>query len=224
MTNLTKPKTGIQADRIINFEIRSVKAEERRVTVSFSSEQPVNRWYGLEILQHDNGNVNLDRLNNIGVALFNHDRSYVIGKVENAELAADEKRTYADIVFDRDPEADLIFQKVQSGTLKGVSVGYAVDVWEEVDIGKASGNGRFTGPAYIATKWTPYEISIVSVPADDSVGVGRDLEDEVPAGGSLLDKYERQIQRNQAFFNLYSKGSNLLDKYERQVQMNMNSL
>ncbi|WP_026486691.1 prohead protease/major capsid protein fusion protein [Caldanaerobius polysaccharolyticus] len=175
-----KPKTGIQQNRTIEMAVREVKAEERRVTVSFSSEQPVDRWYGIEILQHDEGNVNLERLNSIGVALFNHNRDYVIGRIENARLAADEKRAYADIVFDTDPEADLIYQKVKNGTLKGVSVGYTVDVWEEVAAGKTSSNGRFLGPAYVATKWTPLEISIVSVPADDTVGVGREVEEPKP--------------------------------------------
>ncbi|TZE82048.1 caudovirus prohead protease [Calorimonas adulescens] len=179
--------------------IRAVKADERRVTVSFSSELAVNRWYGVEILQHDEGNVNLERLNNIGVALFNHDRNYVLGKIENARLAADEKRTYADIVFDTDLDADLIYQKVQNGTLKGVSVGYSVDVWEEVAPGKTSSNGRFTGPAYVAVKWTPLEISIVSVPADDTVGVWRNMEDDTLEPNNSISIFERQIQINKNF-------------------------
>lgn len=194
-----KPKTGIQQNRTFDMAIRAVKADERRVTVSFSSELAVNRWYGVEILQHDEGNVNLERLNNIGVALFNHDRNYVLGKIENARLAADEKRTYADIVFDTDPDADLIYQKVQNGTLKGVSVGYSVDVWEEVAAGKMSSNGRFTGPAYVAVKWTPLEISIVSVPADDTVGVGRNMEDDTLEPNNSISIFERQIQINKNF-------------------------
>ena len=207
MPKRQKPQVGTQPERMISFDIRTVKAEERRVTVSFSSEQAVDRWYGLEILQHDEGNVNLERLQNIGVALFNHDRSYVIGKIENSRLAPDEKRTYADIVFDSDPDADVIFQKVQNGTLKGVSVGYAVDVWEEVTAGKTSSNGRFTGPAYVATKWTPYEISIVSVPADDSVGVGRELE---------VDKFTK-VHRN-----IIGDFSFEIGLFERQIQINKN--
>ncbi|WP_203227622.1 HK97 family phage prohead protease [Calorimonas adulescens] len=194
-----KPKTGIQQNRTFDMAIRAVKADERRVTVSFSSELAVNRWYGVEILQHDEGNVNLERLNNIGVALFNHDRNYVLGKIENARLAADEKRTYADIVFDTDLDADLIYQKVQNGTLKGVSVGYSVDVWEEVAPGKTSSNGRFTGPAYVAVKWTPLEISIVSVPADDTVGVWRNMEDDTLEPNNSISIFERQIQINKNF-------------------------
>ena len=207
MPERSRPRVGIQPDRMVSYEIRAVNVDERRITVSFSSEQAVPRYWGQEILQHDEGSVNLERLNNIGVALFNHDRSYVIGKVENAKLAADEKRTYADIVFDSDPEAELIFQKVQSGSLKGVSVGYSVDVWEEIMPGKTSSNGRFAGPCDVATRWTPMEISIVSVPADDSVGVGREAagpnasHENRRSGASCLSVSlsERQLQINKNF-------------------------
>ena len=197
MTNQAKPKQGEQQQRTIQLAFREVNQEERRVTVSFSSEQPVTRWFGSEILQHDEGNVNLDRLNSIGVSLFNHNRDKVLGRIENARLAADEKRTYADIVFDPDPDADLIFQKVQSGTLKGISVGYCVDCWEEVAPSKLSSNGRFMGPCDVATRWTPMEISIVSVPADDSVGVGRSAgEAGGVAVGLLLAERQRASEIN----------------------------
>ena len=196
-----KPTTGFQPERMVSYDIRAVKAEERRITVSFSSEQPVSRWYGQEILQHDEKSVDLERLNNIGVALFNHKRDYVIGRTENARLDTAERKTYADIVFDDDEDAERIFKKVQNKTLKGTSVGYRVDVWEEVTAGKTSSNGRFTGPAYVATKWAPLEISIVSVPADDSVGVGREAEQPDPHRDVRSRSiYERQLQINQ---NLY---------------------
>ena len=196
----SKPKTGLQQSKILSYDIRAVNAEERRVTVSFSSEQPVTRWYGQEILAHDADSVDVTRLNSIGTALFNHNRDYVIGRVENARLVADEKRTYADIVFDTDEKADLIFQKTQSGALKGVSVGYRVDVWEEVAPGKTSSNGRFTGPCDVAVRWSPMEISIVSVPADDSVGVGREMEDPwKPRDAPSQSIYERQLQINKNY-------------------------
>jgi HK97 family phage prohead protease len=185
---------------MLSFGIRAVKDDERRVSVSFSSEQAVSRWFGQEILAHDADNVMLDRINSIGVALWNHKRDYVIGRIENAKLEAGEKKTYADIVFDEDPEADRIYQKIKSGTLKGVSVGYSVDVWEEVAAGKKSSNGRVTGPAYVATKWAPLEISIVSVPADDSVGVGREMEEPWKRRDAPVKSlFERQLQINKNY-------------------------
>ena len=61
--------------------------------------------------------------------------------------------------------------------------------------GKQSADGRFTGPCSIARKWAPYEISIVSVPADPTVGVGRSEGDEEP-GKTSLEMCERQLQIN----------------------------
>lgn len=174
-TKKMKPKQGIQQKRTIDLAIREINEDERRVSVSFSSEQAVQRWYGQEILCHDAGCCNMDRLNNIGVTLWNHDRNVVLGKTENARCDDSEKRCYCDLVFDSDDDSERIFQKVKNKTLKGVSVGYSVDCWEEVKAGAMSSNGRFMGPCEVATSWTPYEVSIVSVPADDSVGVDRSM-------------------------------------------------
>lgn len=212
MFSRDKPKTGILQRRTIDLSIRAVNAEERRVTVSFSSEQPVDRWYGQEILQHDDGNVDLTRLNNIGVSLFNHEKSYVLGRIENASVDTKEKRATCDIIFDDDQQADLIYKKVESGTLKGTSVGYKVDVWEDVAAGKVSTNGRFTGPCYVAVKWTPFEVSIVSIPADDSVGVGRDAEGPWPYA-----PWNNLREHSEA-------NSNGVSVFERQLQVNKNVL
>ena len=96
-----------------------------------------------------------------------------------------------------DADAEKIFSKVQSGTLKTTSVRYRVDSWEEVRAGATSADGRFTGPCSIARRWTPMEISVVSVPADATVGVGRSSES---ADTPDLSAYERQIQINQNTF------------------------
>ena len=171
------------------------EGNERKFTLSFSSEEPYNRWWGTEILSHTDNAVDLDRLNSIGVVLYNHNRDKVIGKILRAWV--DGNRGYAEIEFDTDTEAEVIYQKVSGGTLKGVSVGYVVDVWEEVSANKKSSDGRFTGPCDIATRWTPYEISIVSVPADPTVGVGRSQEqDEGKKGVSSFYYYEKQLQIN----------------------------
>ena len=196
-----KPKVGEDQQRTLGMAIREVNEGERRVSVSFSSEQPVERWYGQEILCHDSGCIDLTRLTEIGVSLWNHNRDKVIGRIENAVCNDAEKRAYCDIVFDDDEESEKIYQKVRSGTLKGVSVGYRVDAWEEVRAGGRSSNGRFNGPCEVAVRWTPYEVSIVSVPADDSVGVDRTLESYRADEERHLTFLERQIQLNKN--NLY---------------------
>ena len=157
--------------------IDHVDTDSRTVELSFSSETPYGRWFGDEILCHDEECINLERFNNgLGTVLFNHDRDAVVGHIEKVWL--DDNRGKALVRFDTDEQSETIFQKVQSGTLQGVSVGYAINRYEVLeDEDTKSTNGRFTGPAYVVTDWEPLEISIVSVPADPTVGVGRSAEE-----------------------------------------------
>ena len=181
--------------------IRAVEGEERTVELSFSSEEPYTRWWGVEILDHSEGCMDLERLNSIGCVLFNHNRDVVIAKIVKAWN--ENSRGYARIRFDEDEASDTIYKKVQSGTLKGVSTGYMVDNWETVPANKKSMDGRFTGPCDIAKRWIPFEISIVSVPADPTVGVGRDMETQAVINRRTLDYFRRQLQINK---NKYQEG------------------
>jgi len=167
------------------------EGNERKFTLSFSSEEPYERWFGMEILDHSPGAIDLQRINNIGCLLFNHNRDAVIGRINRAWLEGN--RGMAEVEFDTDEQSEIIFQKVKSGTLKGVSVGYRIDSFEEVLSGRTSADGRFTGPCQVARKWTPFEISIVSVPADGTVGVGREAQQP---GTVPLMVLERQLQIN----------------------------
>lgn len=157
--------------------IDHVDTDSRTVELSFSSETPYGRWFGDEILCHDEECINLERFNNgLGTVLFNHDRDAVVGHIEKVWL--EDNRGKALVRFDTDEQSETIFQKVQSGTLQGVSVGYAIYRYEVLeDEDTKSTNGRFNGPAYVVTDWEPLEISIVSVPADPTVGVGRSAEE-----------------------------------------------
>ena len=139
------------------------------------------------------GAVDLTRLNEIGVLLYNHNRDEVIGRIERAWIEGG--RGKAEVTFDSDEDSERIFKKVQSGTLKGVSVGYIVDSWEEVMPNKQSADGKYTGPCSIARKWAPYEVSIVSIPADQTVGVGRSTESS--ADVAMYRTLEKQLQYNQ---------------------------
>ena len=203
MTRETQKEKQLTRELIVN-SIRAVEGEgnERKFILSFSSEEPYERWYGLEILDHTEGAIDLTRLNEIGCLLFNHNRDDVIGKINRAWL--ENNRGYAEVEFDTDDESEKIYQKVKSGTLKGVSVGYRVDSWEEVVANKTSADGKFTGPCSIARKWTPYEISIVSVPADPTVGVGREIEEiqKIKKAERSLSYYEKQLQINKNIANL----------------------
>lgn len=168
-------------------EIEKSISDNEEITLSFSSEEPYLRGFGYEVLSHDEGAVDLSRLNSIGCVLFNHDRSKIVGKILRAYI--EDKRGKAVIVFDKDEDSQLIYEKVKSGTLKGVSVGYSVDEWEEHEAPEGE------EPTYIAKKWTPFEVSIVSVPADPTVGVGRSMEDPGAPAPQIEEESHKKEER-----------------------------
>ena len=191
------------ADGIIQREmpeasIRSVDSDKRTAELSFSSEEPYTRYGVKEILDHGPGACDLKRLRSIGCVLFNHNKDKVIGKILSADIK--DGRGVATVQFDDDETSQEIFDKVKSGTLKGVSVGYIVSNWEYVDAGAKSTDKRFEGECEIARKWTPLEISIVSIPADPTVGVGRSY-----SAGNSLETRERHIQLNKNISRRYER-------------------
>ncbi|RKJ41938.1 caudovirus prohead protease [Acutalibacter sp. 1XD8-33] len=210
MTRAAETENNFHRDMTVSA-IRAEEGEGRKVTLSFSSEEPYDRIFGPEILDHSEGAVDLSRLNSIGCVLYNHNRDKVIGKITRAWV--ENGRGQAEVEFDDDAESDTIYRKVKSGSLKGVSVGYMVNMREAEDVraGKKSKDGRFSGPCRVMKKWQPYEISIVSIPADSTVGVGREWDGpefsplgETPqlarratlTAGAPLSVYERQLQIN----------------------------
>lgn len=164
--------TADGARELDGVQVESSAAAER-FELSFSSETPYRRYdwrrgeeYD-EILDHSQDAVDLTRLRELGVVLYNHDRDRVIGRVER--VAIEDGRGVATVAFDTDAESQVIADKVASGTLRGVSVAYSVDRTERV-----CADGEVT--RLYVRHWTPMEISIVSIPADTTVGVGRSME------------------------------------------------
>ena len=139
--------------------------EDRTFEFPFSSEYPVARYFGNEILSHEPKAADFSRLNDSAPLLFNHNPDKVIGVVERAYIDGKRRRGYARVRFSRNAFAQEILSDVKDGILRNVSFGYSIDKMEE------RGSGDF-----VATAWSPYEISVVSVPADKTVGIGRSLE------------------------------------------------
>lgn len=170
--------------------LRVIDDEERLVELSFSSETPVKRWGAFEVLSHKRSAVKLERLNTTGCLLYNHDRDKVLGKVVKAEIK--DKRGIATVKFDDDDESLVYYNKVKKGTLRNTSVGYIVHSQKR----EATGKGETLQVTYTATLWEPFEISIVSVPADITVGVGRSMQDETSGTKRNLQKIQIQINKN----------------------------
>jgi len=139
-----------------------VVGEDRTLDLSFSSEYPVERWFGNEVLSHDNGAADMSRLNDGAPLLFNHNMDEIIGVVERAGIDAKSKRGTATVRFADTARAREVMGMVNDKIIRNVSFGYRIN--EMLDEGKDT---------YRATKWQPYEISLVTVPADPSIGVGR---------------------------------------------------
>lgn len=152
-----------------NTKTDHIDVEQRLVTLSFSSEEPYERWWGVEILSHERGAPVLNRISTIGTLHFNHDRNNHIGSVEKVWIEAG--RGHAVVRFSKSQRAEEIFQDVIDGILKGVSVGYRII---EMILSKMSDDGA---DEYTVTKWEPLEISIVTIPADITVGVGRSYDE-----------------------------------------------
>jgi len=137
--------------------------EDRSFEFPFSSEYPMARYFGNEVLSHDREAADLARLNDGAPLLFNHNPDKVVGVVERAWIDGSKKRGYVKVRFSRNSFAKEVMADVKDGVLRGVSFGYAINKMEE------------RGENFVATRWSPYEVSVVSIPADPTVGVGRSL-------------------------------------------------
>lgn len=143
---------------------RDVEVDGKRLKFSASSEAPVERYFGIEVLSHDDGAIRSDRLARGAVPLlFNHDWDKPIGMVDAAAIR--NRRLEVDAhLFDTDLAREV--GKMIDGGLRNVSIGYQINEAE------TEGDGL-----YRATDWTLLEASIVTVPADPSIGIGRTADD-----------------------------------------------
>jgi HK97 family phage major capsid protein/HK97 family phage prohead protease len=148
-------------------ESRFVDEDSRKVRVGVSSEEPVERSFGMEVLGHSADDINMEFINS-GRAplLLDHDHTKQIGVIEEFKLDETAKRTIAVVRFGKSQLASEVFEDVKDGIRMNISVGYRIDKLERY---------QDKDETYYKAKWTPMEVSSVSVPADQSrlVGVGR---------------------------------------------------
>lgn len=160
-------------DLPMNCERRVIDNEARTVELAFSSETPVPRWWGIEILDHAPKAMRLARMKRGAALLMDHATNDQVGVIESVQIGTD-KVGRAVVRFGKSARASEIFQDVIDGIRTNVSVGYQI----HAAVLESEKDGV---PTYRITDWEPHEISFVSVPADIRVGVGRDHETIAPS-------------------------------------------
>ena len=154
-------------EAVFPLEFRQDETSERTMEMSISSESPVARSFGLEVLSHREGDIDLTRLMNKAPLLKDHDASQQIGVVENAYLDTQRGKLMSKVRFGRGALASEIFNDVKDGIRTQVSIGYQINP-DSMEKSETTDEVRITD-------WMPMEVSIVSMGADQNVGFGRSL-------------------------------------------------
>ena len=165
-----------------------VDEKSRRVRIGVSSEEPVERSFGMEVLGHTPEEINMEFMQS-GRAplLLDHDMTKQIGVIEEFKLDQAAKRTVAVVRFGRSDLAEEVFRDVLDGIRMNISVGYRVD--------KLTRMKDKDDKSYYRASFTPLEISSVSVPADQSrlVGVGRSKKIAEKAKVQIMENEKQEI-------------------------------
>src|SRR6516165_9831016 len=164
--------------RAFSLPAEALDVKNRTVNMSFSSTTPILRtrqdkdgkaeaYY--EVLSHDSESIVDARLKSGAVPfLLDHDKARIAGKV--VDYAVADGKGLATAKISRGATGQEFMQDAQDGIRTEISVGYYP---KELKLtGMRGGVKEFT-----VSRWEPYEISSVGVPADYSVGIGRGDEE-----------------------------------------------
>lgn len=163
-----------RTERALQFERAAINEEARTATLAFASETPYERYWGIEILDINPTAMRQGRLRSGANLLVDHDTRDVVGVIESVEVGAD-KVARASVRFGKSARAEEVWTDVRDGIRRNVSVGYMIHKAQLVE-------QRDGVETFRVTDWEPFEVSLVSVPADPTVGVGRSLESPLDAG------------------------------------------
>ncbi len=171
-------QTG-RTERALLVDRAAVDKEARTATLAFASETPYERYWGIEILDCTATSMRTGRLRSGANLLCDHDTKDVVGVIESVEIGSD-RVGRAVVRFGKSARAEEVWQDVVDGIRRNVSVGYMIHKAQLVE----SADGVET---YRVTDWEPFEVSMVSVPADATVGVGRSAEQlEAPVAPAAI--------------------------------------
>lgn len=212
MSGNTRKIKSAMLYRDIPVARESVDSEARTVELAFSSESPVERWFGNEILDHGSSSVRLQRLKDAGPLLVDHNPRDHVGVVEEVQIGSD-RRGRSVVRFGRSARAEEVFRDVLDGIRTKVSVGYMI---HKMVLESKEGDSE----TYRAIDWEPMEISLVSVPADPSVGIGR--ANEQPQHDILIE--EKQMPDKDKDTPAHSPGTSAVNAEEIRNQVRANEL
>lgn len=211
-TTMRKTENDLETGKVyaqkLNVAPKSFNKEERTVEVIWTKGSRVDR--GAYAMELDLGNeaVNLSRLKNGAPVLDNHDSGGLfgpargvhgrslgqIGVVEDAwfEGKGADRQGVARLRFSSREEVDSIVSDIENGVIRHVSVGFSIEEYEEVDRIK---NDTRDVPVYMATRWTPIEISPVQAGADDAAVI-RSLPTGLhnTADGTSAERFEEKVE------------------------------
>ena len=184
--------------RELDIAKKTIDEEKRSVAISFSSELPVDRYFGVEVLDHSPKSVDMEFMKS-GRAplLLEHARDKQIGVVEKATIDRD-RVGRAVVRFGKSDQAESIFRDVVDGIRSNISVGYQI---KRMKIDEANDGKKDT---YRVVDWRPLEISFVSIPADTSVGLGRQADES--------EEFDTIVEGNRNLNLNDEKGDDMSDK------------
>jgi len=182
----TQESTKEKLFRIFGFNNKKVDEEKRTVGLAFSSEEPYDRTFGTEILSHNPKDIDFSFIaSGRAPLLLNHDFEKQIGVIEKAEISEADKVGRAVVRFGKSKLADEVFRDVIDGIRSNVSVGYEI-----LKMAKVKDDDEDEKKPTYRVNWRPLEASIVSVPADTTVGIGRSKDETLTDNNSSKERIE----------------------------------
>lgn len=156
--------------------------EDGAIRLSISSDEPYLRYDWMadedyyEVLDHSPQGVNVSRIQNGTALLFNHDRDMQLGTINAPSL--ENGRCYVMAKMSDASDVAGYIQRVREGILKDTSIGYQL-----TDEGECI--GAKDGIPIYKFKFAINEASLVTIPADMSVGMGRQRSTKDAAGEEI---------------------------------------
>jgi HK97 family phage major capsid protein len=188
----TQESTKEKLFRLFGFNNKKVDEEKRTVGLAFSSEEPYDRSFGTEILSHNPSDIDFSFIaSGRAPLLLNHDFEKQIGVIEKAEISEADKVGRAVVRFGKSKLADEVFRDVIDGIRSNVSVGYEI-----LKMAKVKDDDEDEEKPTYRVNWRPLEASIVSVPADTTVGIGRSKDETLTDNNSSKERIEVINRKN----------------------------